>query len=107
MENNQAAKCPYFTTQKLLSGKWAIYILFLLSTKTMRFNEIQRRMPEKVTHTSLSRQLKKLEEEDLIIRKVYNQVPPKVEYYLSDKGKEFIPVLDALKVFGSSYNQYS
>ncbi len=103
METNLFGKCPYVTTQKLLSGKWTMYIMFLLSKGELRFNELQRSIPEKLTHTTLSRQLKKLEEENLIIRKEYHQVPPKVEYSLSEVGKDFIPVLKALHTFGANY----
>ncbi len=103
MENNLFGKCPYFTSQKILSGKWALYILYLLSKEKLRFNELQRRMPGKITHTSLTRQLKTLEENGLIIRKEYNQVPPKVEYSLSLMGEDFKPVLDALGVWGHTY----
>ncbi len=95
--------CPYVTVQKLLSGKWTIYILYLLSEQTVRFNELLRLMPEEMTHTTLSRQLKSLEQEGLIIRKEYNQVPPKVEYMLSDIGKQFLPVLSALRTWGDEY----
>ncbi len=103
MKQNLFGVCPYLTAQKLLSGKWAIYILFMLSDGALRFNELQRRMPEDITHTSLSRQLKSLEEEGLILRKDYCQVPPKVEYTLSPMGEEFAPVLSALERFGLSY----
>ncbi len=95
--------CPFVTTQKLLSGKWSIYLLYLLSDKNIRFNELLRLMPEGMTHTTLSRQLKFLEEEGLVIRKEYNQVPPKVEYSLSDVGKEFQPVLSELNIWGEKY----
>ncbi len=95
--------CPFVTTQKLLSGKWSIYILYLLSDKNIRFNELLRLMPEGMTHTTLSRQLKFLEEEGLVIRKEYNQVPPKVEYSLSNVGKEFHPVLSELNIWGEKY----
>lgn len=103
MQKNLFGVCPYFTSQRLLSGKWSIYIIYLLSKETLRFNELQKRMPEKITHTSLSRQLKILEKEGLIIRKDYNQVPPKVEYSLSEMGRKFEPVLDALKIWGKDY----
>ncbi len=96
-------KCPYVTTQKLLSGKWSIYILYILSNKTVRFNELLRLMPEEMTHTTLSRQLKTLEHEGLIIRREYNIIPPKVEYELSEIGVKFFPVLNALKTWGDDY----
>ena len=55
--------CPYVTSQKVLTGKWSMYIMYLLTDGPIRFNELQRQMPEEMTHTTLSRQLKKLEEE--------------------------------------------
>ncbi len=96
-------KCPYVTAQKLLSGKWSIYILHLLCEKPVRFNELQRMIPENITHTTLSRQLKKLEEEGLIIRNEFNQVPPRVEYSLSSVGIKFMPVLEELGKWGDEY----
>lgn len=95
--------CPFATTQKILSGKWSIYILFLLSEGPVRFNELKRRLPEEMTHATLSRQLKQLEEEGLIIRHEYVQVPPKVEYYMSDIGEKFKIVLEALEIWGKEY----
>ena len=93
-------KCPYVTAQKVLTGKWSMYILYLLSEGPVRFNELQRRMPEEMTHTTLSRQLKTLEDEGLIIRKEYQQIPPKVEYSLSERGRSLIPILDAMCIWG-------
>lgn len=57
-------KCPYVTTQKVLTGKWSMYIMYLLSEGLVRFSELQRRMPGEMTHTTLSHQLKTLEDED-------------------------------------------
>ena len=99
-------KCPYVTAQKVLTGKWSMYILYLLSEGPVRFNELQRRMPEEMTHTTLSRQLKTLEQEGLIIRKEYQQVPPKVEYQLSEIGEKFKSVLAVLEVWGNEYIQF-
>ena len=95
-------KCPYATSQKILSGKWALMILNNLSDGPVRFNELQRQLPE-MTQTTLTRQLRTLEDYGVISRKVYAQIPPKVEYDLSEIGREFIPVLDALKLWGESY----
>lgn len=84
-----------------------MYILYLLLTEeSIRFNELQRRMPEEMTHTTLSRQLKALEDEGLVIRKEYSQIPPKVEYSLSDIGKKFEKVLNALGEWGDEYIEY-
>ena len=99
-------KCPYVTAQKVLTGKWSMYILYLMSEGQGRFNELQRRMPEEMTHTTLSRQLKTLEDEGLIIRKEYQQIPPKVEYSLSEIGEKFKKVLSVLEDWGNDYIQY-
>lgn len=98
--------CPYVTSQKVLSGKWSIYLLYLLQEGPVRFNELQRKMPEDITHTTLSRQLKTLEEEGLIIRQEYSQIPPKVEYSLSEIGKKFESVVIALGEWGNDYLEF-
>ena len=95
--------CPYVTAQKVLTGKWSMYILYLLTDGPLRFNELQRRMPEEMTHTTLSRQQKNLEEEGLIVRTEYQQNPPKVEYSLSEIGEKFRDVLSVLEVWGNEY----
>lgn len=97
---------PYVTSQKVLTGKWSMYIMYLLTDGPIRFNELQRKMPEEMTHTTLSRQLKKLEEEGLIERIEYQQIPPKVEYKLSDIGEKFRKVLKELEIWGNEYIQY-
>ena len=107
MEKKQLfGKCPYVTSQKVLTGKWSIYLLYLLKDGPIRFNELQRRMPEDMTHTTLSRQLKSLEEDGLIVRHVYSEIPPKVEYELSEIGQKFEKVLDELEVWGNEYIAY-
>ncbi len=100
-------KCPYLTAQKILTGKWSMYIMYLLSENpNIRFNELQRMMPEDMTHTTLSRQLKTLEQEGLINRIDYSQIPPRVEYSLSEIGTQFENVLDALGEWGDKYIEY-
>ena len=99
-------RCPYVTAQKVLTGKWSMYLLYLLSNGPVRFNELQRRMPEEMTHTTLSRQLKALEQEGLIVRREYQQIPPKVEYSLSEIGEKFKSVLAELELWGEEYIRY-
>lgn len=94
--------CHMCITQKIMKGKWIVVILWLLRDKTMRFSELKRSIPD-VTQTYLSKQLKSLEADHLVIRKSYNQVPPKVEYYLSDSGIKFIDVLDEMSHWGKGY----
>lgn len=98
--------CPYITSQKVLTGKWSMYILYLLSAGPIRFNELQRQMPEEMTHTTPSKQLKTLEQKGLIIRNEYKQIPPKVEYNLSEIGQKFKPVLVELEKWGEEYITY-
>ncbi len=102
MQDDLFGLCPYVTAQKILTGKWTLLILYQLSLKVMRFNELQRALPE-LTQATLTKQLRMMEENGLIIRTVYSQIPPKVEYELSELGKQFQPVLDALEIWGSQY----
>lgn len=83
----------------LIDGKWKSIILFHLMEGTLRFNEIRRQI-ENVTPRMLTNQLRELEEDGLIERKVYAQVPPKVEYSLSPLGRSMEPILMALKRWG-------
>lgn len=105
MEKDLFGICPYVTTQKVLTGKWSILIMHHLSNGPIRFNELQRKLSN-MTHATLSRQLKGLEEDGLIIRKEYAQIPPKVEYFLSPIGEKFKPVLDSLELWGTDYINY-
>ena len=95
----RVGKCPYSTVQSLISGKWAMLILYYLMEGPVRFNELQRRMP-KMTHATLSVQLKSLVEKGLVERKQYESIPPIVEYSLTEIGKDFQPVLEAMKNWG-------
>lgn len=95
-------KCPYATAQSLISGKWAVLILFYLEEGPLRFNELHRKMP-KMTHATLSVQLKSLEDYGLVKRVQYEAIPPKVEYSLTKLGEEFHPVIAAMEVWENSY----
>ncbi len=91
--------CSVEATISLIDGKWKCVIIFHLLDGPVRFNEIQRRLQD-VTPRMLTNQLRELEADGLIIRTVYPQVPPKVEYSLSSRGKSLEPILDALKTWG-------
>lgn len=103
--NSLFGKCPYFTAQKLLSGKWSILIMYNLDKGTLRFGELQRTM-EGITQATLTKQLRMLEEFGLVNRYVYPEIPPKVEYSLTQLGKEFQPVLEQVRVWGDKYIKY-
>jgi len=85
----------------LIDGKWKSIVLWHLLGGTMRFNEIRRTMLN-CTPRMLTNQLRELEEDGLIVRKVYAQVPPKVEYSLSELGRTMEPILSALKGWGDA-----
>ena len=95
-------KCPYATAQSLISGKWAVLILLYLEEGPIRFNELLRKMP-KMTHATLSVQLKSLEKNGLVRRVQYEDIPPRVEYSLTDIGRKFHPVIAAMEVWGKEY----
>ncbi|WP_332117613.1 helix-turn-helix domain-containing protein [Azorhizobium caulinodans] len=93
--------CAVEAAVGLIEGKWKSVILFHLLAGTLRFNEIRRHV-QNVTPRTLTNQLRELEEDGLITRKVYAQVPPKVEYSLSPLGRSMEPVLLALKTWGDA-----
>ena len=95
-------KCPYATAQSLISGKWAVLILLYLEDGPTRFNELLRKMP-KMTHATLSVQLKTLEDYGLVKRVQYEAIPPRVEYSLTEIGEQFHPVIAAMETWGNAY----
>ena len=89
-------------TLSLISGKYKMVILYcLMEFDTVRFNEMKRYL-KTVTDKTLSMNLKELEADNLIIRKEYPQIPPKVEYTLSERGKSLMTVLDQLCIWGEA-----
>lgn len=93
--------CAVEAAISLIDGKWKGVILFHLLQGTLRFSEIRRRMPG-VTPRMLTNQLRELEFDRLIVRVVYAEVPPKVEYSLSPLGRSMEPILRALKGWGDA-----
>lgn len=91
-------------TLKVIGGKWKPLLLWNLSQATRRFSELQRLM-EGITQKMLTQQLRELEDDGLISRKVYPVVPPKVEYSLTEYGKTLQPVLNAMSKWGSNHFQ--
>lgn len=93
------AACPVEAALELIGGKWKAVALYHLMARTVRFNELKRQMGD-VTQRMLTKQLRELEADGLIKRKVYPVVPPKVEYSLSPKGESLRPIIMALKAWG-------
>ncbi|TKB25346.1 helix-turn-helix transcriptional regulator [Desulfopila sp. IMCC35006] len=88
-------KCGIDVTLAVVGGKWKASILWHLAQQTMRFSELQRQFSE-TTRKMLTQQLRELEADGLVHRKVYAQVPPKVEYSLTEKGRSIYPILDMM-----------
>lgn len=103
LDNNLVDIKPFAYAISLIDGKWKMHILFWLwKTEVLRYSELKKAL-ETVTHKMLSNQLKELEADGLVIRKEYPQVPPKVEYRLSEKGRSLMPVLEALCSWGHEH----
>ena len=92
--------CPVAATLQLIGGKYKALLLWHLSDQVLRFNELRRLVPE-ATPKMLTQQLRELEADGLINRKVYPVVPPKVEYSLTERGKSLFPILQAMYAWGS------
>ena len=94
--------CPVETTLSLIGGKYKALILWHLSEGVLRFSELRRQI-NGATAKMLTQQLRELEAHELIHRKVYPVVPPKVEYSLSELGKSLMPVLISMRDWGAEY----
>ena len=105
IEDADFEKTGYSYTLSLIAGKYKPVILYcLMEYEPVRFNEMQRYL-KKITDKTLSQHLKELEADGLIVRKVYPQIPPKVEYSLTDIGKTIQPILKDLCDWGTGYLQ--
>ena len=99
--------CPVETTLTLISDKWKVLILRDLLTGTKRFGELRKSIGT-VSQKVLTSQLRQMEESGLLTRKVYAEVPPRVEYTLTELGYSLRPIMDAMWAWGENYKkQYS
>ncbi len=98
--------CPVELTLSIIGGKWKCLIIHHLIDGTKRFNEIRRLIP-KITQRMLTSQLRELEKDNILHRKVYAQVPPKTEYSLSELGKSLEPVLWSMHDWGNLIIKYN
>lgn len=94
--------CPVETTLTLISDKWKVLILRDLMNGTLRFGELKKSIGH-VTQKVLTAQLRQMEASGLLTRKVYAEVPPRVEYSLTELGKSLEPILDAMQSWGTDY----
>ena len=103
-ESSDLNACPVTTAIDVIGGKWKVIILYQLRGKTLRFGELKQIIP-KITQKMLSQQLRDLEKNKLVIRKVYAEVPPKVEYTSTELAQKLNPALDMLCQWGGEYQK--
>ena len=101
--SKKEASCPVEVTLKVIGGRWKVLIIHSLLNGTMRFNQLQRDLTG-ITHRTLSRQLREMEADQLIIRNNYNEIPPRVEYSLSPLGYSLKTILYAMDEWGKNYD---
>ena len=94
--------CPISRISKVLQGKWSMLIIYVLSEGTLRFSEIHHKLPH-ITEANLTKDLRMLESYGVIHREIYPVVPPKVEYSLTEMGKDFLPILDSINKWAKKY----
>lgn len=96
--------CPMVMTLNVIGGKWKPLILHMLSSGSMRFGQLRKNIPP-VSQKMLTQQLRELEVDDIVRRTVYPEVPPRVDYALTERGQSLVPVIEALYQWGATYLQ--
>ena len=104
MEKQQLPACPVETTLTLISDKWKVLILRDLFPGTKRFGELKKSIGH-VSQKVLTAQLRQMEQSGLLTRTVYPEVPPRVEYSLTELGYSLKPILDAMSIWGENYKE--
>lgn len=102
--NGKKYNNPVELSLDVIGGKWKMPIIWRLKDGSKRYGEIRKSLP-KVTHKMLTQQLRELEKDEILKRKVYPEVPPKVEYSLTLLGESVIPVIDMLREWGDEYRK--
>ena len=95
-------RCPIRTTLEMLGGKWKLLIIYQIGDQTRRFGELKRSLPD-ISEKMLVQELKSLVDSELLVRHSYGEVPPRVDYRLTEKGKMALPLIDHLRAFGQEY----
>jgi DNA-binding HxlR family transcriptional regulator len=101
-KNGKTFHCPVEAALDVIGGKWKPLILWALGDDVLRFNQLQKGLPG-VNTKMLTKQLRELEKDGVIRRKVFPEVPPRVEYAMTDFGKTLIPILRELCKWGANY----
>lgn len=94
--------CPVTTTLSVIGGKWKPIILYVIGEETKRFSQIKKLIPP-ISQKMLTQQLRELEQDGIIHRRVYAVVPPKVEYTLTEYGRTLMPIMKAMAAWGQRH----
>ena len=101
-EKKELPACPVATSVSLIGGKWKLLIIRNLKSRPWRFNELQRDL-DGISQKVLTESLRQMIDDGLVYRNDYHENPPRVDYGLTDLGKEMMPIIDALADFGNYY----
>lgn len=101
---DELPECPVATTVQLIGSKWKLLILRNLLARPWRFNELKKNL-DGISQKVLTESLRSMEQDGIITRTVYPEVPPRVEYALSDLGESMRPIIAAMEGFGNEYKQ--
>lgn len=102
LKKEELPECPVATTVQLIGNKWKLLILRNLRMRPWRFNELKKSL-NGISQKVLTESLRSMETDGIVVRTVYAEVPPKVEYSLSELGKTMNPILDAMEKWGNDY----
>lgn len=104
LKKEELPDCPVATTVQLIGNKWKLLILRNLLVRPWRFNELQKSL-EGISQKVLTESLRSMDSDGIIVRTVYAEVPPRVEYSLSELGETLRPILDAMQAWGTEYKE--
>ena len=96
--------CPIRNILARIANKWSLLVIYTLNGRVMRFNALQRALPD-ISQKMLAQTLRMLETDGLVQRKVYAEVPPRVEYSLSELGESMRPIIQAMETWGKNYQK--
>ncbi len=106
LKKEELPDCPVATTVQLIGNKWKLLILRNLLTRPWRFNELRKSL-DGISQKVLTESLRSMESDGIIVRTVYAEVPPRVEYSLSELGETLRPILDAMQAWGQEYKDHN
>lgn len=102
LTSGKLQNCPVTATMGVIGGKWKLLILYVLCNNINRFGKMSMVL-KNISKQMLTTQLRELENDGIVERKIYPEIPPRVEYFLTDKGRSLLPIIDMMKDWGNEY----